>query len=584
MDSERLESAAALRERLRRMDGRGYPAYKGLRGSYRLERCALYIDHVQGDPFAAPSRLRARVDLAESGFAEAGLHNRSRRTALRDFLARRFAEACDEARARRGSGKSGLVEMARPSQEILERSSVVLGNGFVETRLVAGLPAAGRRILAREAETLLTEVIPGIVDRSLFITALDSAALRRHLDTNEDADALRKALADRGLVAFVADGAVLPRRSGVDPRPLGPEAVPFASPESLRVSVDLPHAGQVSGMGLPRGVTVIAGGGFHGKSTLLTALEHGVYNHIPGDGREQVVTDATALKIRAEDGRSVCGVDLRPFIGDLPGDRPTRAFSTENASGSTSQAANIIEGLEAGARVLLLDEDTCATNLMIRDARMQALVRGRAEPITPFIERARHLADTLGVSSVLVSGGCGDYLEIADRVLRMDAYHCADATAEAREIVRALPTARSGNAASPWPQDPPPRLVDARSLDPSKGRRDIRVRARATRSIEFGRAEIDLSAVSQIVDPGQTRAIGEALLILRDYAEDARTDHEARLAGLVHDVAALIAREGLGVLDGPHPSGDWVAFRPLELAAALNRLRSLRLRGVAPFL
>ncbi|MCC5805119.1 MAG: ABC-ATPase domain-containing protein [Opitutales bacterium] len=577
MDSERMESTATLRERLRRMDGRGYPAYKGLRGGYRLERCALFVDHVQGDPFAAPSRLRARVGLTASGLAEAGLESRSRRVALRDFLARRFAEACADTSGRRGSGTSGLVEMARPGQEILERSSVVLGDDFVEARFVAGLPAAGRRILAREADALLTESIPSVVDHSLFLSALDREALRLHLDTSEDADVLREVLAKRGLVAFVADGAVLPRRSGVDPRALDEGAVPFASPGSLRVSIDLPHAGRINGMGLPQGITVIAGGGFHGKSTLLAALEHGIYNHIPGDGRELVVTDAAALKIRAEDGRAVRGVDLRPFIGDLPGGRTTRAFSTENASGSTSQAANILEGIEAGARVLLLDEDTCATNLMIRDARMQALVRGRAEPITPFIERARHLADAQGISSVLVSGGCGDYLEIADLVLRMDNYHCADATEEARDIVRALPTARSGGDAAPWPQNPPTRRVDARSLDPSKGRRDVRVRARATRAIEFGHAEIDLSAVSQIVDPGQARAIGDALLLLRDFAEDARDEDDLRIPRLVRDVAALIDREGLSVLDVPHPSGDWVAFRTLELAAALNRLRSLRL-------
>lgn len=576
MSVESLEKEASLRERLRRMGGRGYPAYKDLRGGYRFNRCDLFIDHVQGDPFAAPSRLRARVDLRASGLTAVGLGNRSRRVALRDFLARGFAAACADARDRLGSGKSGLVEMARPGQEILERSSIVLGGGFVEARFVAGLPASGRRILAREAEELLTKTIPAIVDRSLFLSALNKAEIERHLDTNEDADTLREALSARGIIAFVADGAILPRLSGIDPRPLGPEAVPFSSPDSLRVSINLPHAGRVSGMGLPGGVTVIAGGGFHGKSTLLAALEHGVYNHIPGDGRELTVTDGTALKIRAEEGRAVRGTDLRPFIGDLPGGITTRSFSTENASGSTSQAANIIEGMEAGARVLLLDEDTCATNLMIRDARMQALVRGHAEPITPFIERARHLADNLGVSSVLVSGGCGDYLEIADRVLRMDAYRCADATAEARAIVRELPTGRGSGTAPPWPDDSPPRRVDARSLDPSKGRRRARVRARGTRSIEFGREDIDLSAVSQIVDTGQARALGEALLIAREFAEDARTGDDNRLAKLIHDVNALIAREGLSVLDDRYPRGDWVAFRPIELAAALNRLRSLR--------
>ena len=101
-------------------------------------------------------------------------------------------------------------------------------------------------------------------------------------------------------------------------------------------------------MGIRKGITLIVGGGYHGKSTLLKALEAGVYNHIAGDGREFVITDDTAFKLRAEDGRSITGVDISPFIKNLPNKKDTVHFSTEDASGSTSQAANLMEALESG--------------------------------------------------------------------------------------------------------------------------------------------------------------------------------------------------------------------------------------------
>ena len=407
---------------LRRIDGRGFKAYKDLeRQRFEFPDFTLFADHVQGDPFAAPSRFRVRLAQTTAGFPGETFSNRSREVALRDFLVRTFAIEARRASEHRGSGKSGQLFVNAPGQEILERSGCQVNGDYVELRFLVGLPAAGRRILGNEAADMLVGTLPGMVKSALHFQNLDPTALWRHLKCGEDTDALRSQLEERGLVAFVADGSVLPRRSGVDDRPMI-QAIRFQSPERLRVEFELPNTGRVTGMGIPLGITLIVGGGFHGKSTLLRALERGVYNHIPGDGRELVATEATAVKVRAEDGRSVVGVDISPFIGQLPGGLETRWFTTENASGSTSQAANIAEALEAGSRLLLVDEDTSASNFMIRDRRMQALIEKRHEPITPFVDQVQGLYRQHRVSTVLVMGGSGDYFDVADTVIAMVDY------------------------------------------------------------------------------------------------------------------------------------------------------------------
>ena len=569
-----LQTLTDLQRQLYRIDGKSYPAYKDIRGRYDFDDVTLFIDHVQGDPFAAPSRLRVRLPMAAAGFPPETYRNRSRLIALRDFLARRFSDACRTLTDRsRGSGKSGLLAMDRPGQEILERSAIVVTAEFVEARFVAGLPARGRRVLGRQAADMLGEDVPKLVEAALRYANLDESQLTAHLNAAEDADALRTQLSALGLVAFVADGSRLPRRSGVDDRPLGGDhVVPFRSPDSLKVEVSLPHIGRVSGMGIPRGVTLIVGGGYHGKSTLLSALELGVYNHLPDDGRELVVTDPTAVKIRAEDGRRVEGVDIRPFINNLPNHSSAATFRTENASGSTSQAANIIEALEVSAQLLLLDEDTCATNLMIRDARMQALVEKPGEPITPFIDRVRQLADERAVSSILVLGGSGDYFDVADTIIRMDSYIPYDVTAAAKAIAAQQPTGRQVEAGGSWPASTS-RIPLATSLDPRKGRREVNIKGRALRAVLFGTEEIDMTAVAQLVDEGQVRAIGQALNVARERYMDGQRD----VAGVIEAVIAEIDRHGLDALDR-RPTGDYVAFRAYELAAALNRLRSLEVR------
>ena len=559
-----------LRGELRRLDGRGYPAYKDLKGRWSLPGFELSIDHVQGDPFAAPSRLRVRVPAERAGFAGDEWGSATRSRFLRDLLTRCFARACRARAGRRGSGKSGDLAVVRVGQEVLDRTAVLIDGGCVEARFTAGLPAQGRRILGRQAEGMLCDDLPRAVEQGLLRASLDPSDLGSWLDLADDSAALRAQLADLGLVSFVADGSVLPRRSGVDDGPLTDGAVPFAAPEDLRVEVDLPRRGRVSGLGIPRGVTVIVGGGYHGKSTLLRAIERGVWDHVPGDGRELVATVPGAVKVRAEDGRSVAGVDISPFIGVLPGGRRTDRFSTEDASGSTSQAAAIVEMLEAGAEALLLDEDTSATNFLIRDARMQRLIAADKEPITPLLDRVGSLRDDLGVSTVLVVGGSGDWFDVADTVIAMDEFRAWDATVRARAIAVEAPTGRERGHSRRLTR-PTERVPQPSSLDPSRGRASSRVKVLGRRGLLYGEDEIALGALEQIVEEAQVRAIGHAIEWLRCGPMDGGTE----LVRLLDDWQEAVAHGGLASVL-PRPDGDVAEVRRFEIAAALSRLRSLR--------
>lgn len=564
----------ALAALLARIDGRGYPAYRELRGIWRLPWGTLRVDRVQGDPFAAPSLCALELSSTFTRLPPDECRPGPRALGTAALLARRFAAAA-EGVGRRGSGGSGRIRMEAPGPEILPQTAVQVGSdGGLEARFTVGLPAAGRRILGGEAAALLLEELPRLARKTLVADAYGEGEIRRHADTSEDASALRAALAPAGLVAFVADGAVLPRRTGIHQEPLeGSSVVPFMSPPSLAVTLERPNGGPIRGMGIPVGVTLVVGGGFHGKSTLLRALQRGVYDHAPGDGREFVVCDAAAVKVRAEDGRSVARVDVSPFIGSLPGGEDTTAFSSTSASGSTSQAASMVEALEAGARVLLVDEDTAATNLMVRDRRMQALVPREREPITPFVDRVGELHAREGVSSVLVLGGSGDYLDVADTVIGMVDFRAEDLTVRAREVAKANPTGRIAEV-------PGPLVARARrfprgvSLDPSAGRRAVRVVVRGERTIQFGEGEIDLSAVEQLVSRAQVRGVAEALLLVRERSMDGRTD----LAALLDHVMEEVAVRGLDALGGG-AAGDLAGFRRFELAAALNRARELEVGG-----
>nr|WP_319374792.1 ABC-ATPase domain-containing protein [uncultured Methanobacterium sp.] len=573
---------------LNRIDGRGYKAYLDLKGSYDFNLFSLIIHHVQRDPFASPSLLR--VEVYEHSFPAELYQNSTRKIALEDYISRAFRRGIGKfAGNSHGSGKSGIIHIDNGNQEILERSSVNISSDRLEIRFQLGLPARGRRILGREAQRILMKILPEIVSYSCFYENLHTDELTKHIQCFEDAKYLRNQLKERELVSFIADGAILPRESGVSDKPLQ-NAVAFKSPSSLQVTLET-HQGVISGIGIPEGVTLIVGGGYHGKSTLLRAMELGVYNHLPGDGREMVITREDAVKIRAEDGRRVEKVDVNSFIHHPPGIGDTTNFSTENASGSTSQAANIIESLEASSKLLLFDEDTSATNFMIRDERMQRLVSSDKEPITPFIDRVGELYRDHGVSSIRVMGGSGDYFQKADTVVMMDHYQPHNVTLEARKIAEEMPLKRRTESKGKFGYRQ--RYPHPESIKPYKGKR-LKLDSRGVSNLIMGPLTIDLSQIEQLVESSQTRAISYALYQFHENFTRNSDGHSRKvnrnsrkanskigdfnMGDVLDYLENRINTEGLDFLapSGRNKPHNISRPRRYEIAAAMNRLRTFK--------
>ncbi|WP_321389746.1 ABC-ATPase domain-containing protein [uncultured Desulfuromusa sp.] len=553
-----------LRSLLHSIDDKGYKAYKQLQGTYHFNLFQLTIDHVQGDPFAQPSRISVQISKEQHGIPPLFWDQRIRQTALEDFLGRAVHAAIKKhVKGRRGTGRSGEMEIAVNGQQVLRRNAVLLDDDQLEARLLFALPGSGRSILAGEAAEMFFNELPQVVESSLIWTRNSLAGMQQHIEQIEDQNILRSQLKQLKGVAFVADGSVLPRYSGVDDRPLR-DGLPFKAPKELECHLTLPHQGPVSGMLIPEGITLIVGGGFHGKSTLLQALERGIYNHIPGDGRELVATCAEAVKIRAEDHRTINQVDISPFISTLPGNRATNSFSTANASGSTSQAANIIEALECNCQCLLIDEDTSATNFMIRDQRMRKLVPDSQEPITPLLFRVRELYEKKGISSIIVTGGSGDYLAVADRVIMMDNYQPFDVTTKAHQLAGSKPAAETR---IPFQKDHQRRLNLA--IKPLPRQREAKIQVREQRLLEYGRERIDLSQVEQLVDRGQTEAIGRIL----SWCHQHHPEQKSGLQATLRQILEQVEQQGLDLLL-PWKAGHLALPRLYEIAAAANRLRN----------
>ena len=532
-----MKSSEDLRARLRAIDHRGYPAYKDLKGQYDFGDYVLSIDHVQGDPFAAPSRLSVHVNGRRAGFPAEYYDSREKRITLQDHLTRLFgAQLARGSKKAGGSGKSGLLAASRCGQEVLERTACRVEAGNVVLRFEAGFPARGRTIDARELEKMLFDILPGCVQSSLYYRRISQEKLRAAIELCEDQQYIRETLPELGLCAFIADGSILPRESGVSDRPME-GAVPFRSPESLRVTLTLPHRGQVSGMGIPKGITLFVGGGYHGKSTVLQALQNAVYNHIGGDGRELVIADASAWKLRSEDGRSICGTDISPFIRQLPGRKDTRHFSTEDASGSTSQAANLMESIEAGSRLLLIDEDTSATNFMIRDRLMQQVVAPEEEPIIPFIERVRSLYEDFGISSVIVAGSSGSYFHVADQIIQMKEYVPYDITERAKKAAADFPVFSI-------PQGRFPEYSKKRCPRPNavlKKDDRLKLKAQGTSELSLNYDTVELRYLEQLRDSEQTMA----LAYLLKYMELSLMDGRRSMTDLADLIEKQLDERGL---------------------------------------
>lgn len=573
-----IKRSEDLQEILRRIDHRGYPAYKDTAGSYQFGNYVLGIDHVQGDPFAAPSKASVHVGGNKAGFPAEMIREKHTRTALEDALIRRFGrEILQYSHKAKGSGKSGILSVSRPGQEVLRRSACEINpdNGDVTVRLEIGFPANGRTINAGELKKILFQFLPECVQRSLFYHNSDKKHLKDVMELAQDQQHIRHQLEKRGLAAFVADGAVLPRESGVSDRPMK-QAVPFYSPESMAVVLTLPNKGPVRGMGIPRGVTLIAGGGYHGKSTLLKALERGVYNHIAGDGREYVITDDTAVKIRAEDGRSIQQTDISMFINGLPNGKDTKAFQTEDASGSTSQAANVIEAMEAGTRLFLIDEDTSATNFMIRDELMARVVHQDMEPITPFIDRVEELFADYGISTILVAGSCGSYFRKADHVIQMMQYEPSEITQLARQEAERFFAASPDRPQIPSAQKPVFHRVFAPDCKAARNDR-MKIKGMGRDGVVLDHDLIELRYVEQLVDSEQTMALGYLVKYARQKLFDGKKDMR-QVAGMLEQ---LLEEKGFqAVCGGRYLPCSMAVPRVQEIYACLNRCRELAVAGL----
>ena len=567
-----MKTAEDLRQLLYQINRKSYPAYKQTRGTYAFPGYVLGIDHVQGDPFAAPSKVSVRVNPRQAGFPQELYHSPETRIALQDHLIRLFHREIDRFNFRaKGSGKSGLISISHCRQEVLDRTACQIQpeTGEVRIRLEVGFPANGRTINSTELTRILFEFLPVCVRESLFYKNLNARELREVRDLAEDQAYIRSELSKRNLTAFVANGSVLPRESGVSPRPMK-GAVPFLSPASLEVTLTLPHKGELTGMGIPRGITLIVGGGYHGKSTLLKALELGVYNHIAGDGREYVITENDGVKIRAEDGRSIKKTDISMFINDLPNRKDTAAFYTEDASGSTSQAANVVEAMETGSRLLLIDEDTSATNFMIRDELMQRVVHRNQEPITPFIERVQWLSRKKGISTILVAGSSGSYFHVADTIIQMDHYKPMDITAFARQEAAAFPSITPSAPKKTQPDfDRKPKPDRSFNED-----RKVKMKSLGTDGISVNHETIELRYLEQLVDPEQVNALSA---IVR-YSQIHLLDGRKTMQQIVAMLQEILKTEGLDALaEGASVSSPMALPRTQEIFACLNRYRSLKL-------
>lgn len=569
-----MKMAEELQRELCSINRKSYPAYKGLKGAYQFPDYQLFIEHVQGDPFAAPSALRIFVPHSKAKFPERYYWDKCSKVALQDALLRRFAEIsakfCYQAK---GSGKSGVIQVSHCGQEVLERTACEITKEGIHIRFFVGFPANGRTINSGELEKILFVYLPKCVEMSLYHRKVPERETEQVICLKEDQMVIREELKKRGLIAFVANGSILPRQSGNSDLPMK-DAVPFQSPKSMEITIQLRHRGSITGMGIRKGITLIAGGGYHGKSTLLEALEKGVYDHIAGDGREFVITDDTAWKLRAEDGRKIKDVDISLFINHLPNGRNTRRFSTLDASGSTSQAANIIEAIEAKSQVLLIDEDTSATNFMVRDELMQRVIQKDKEPITPFLERARDLYEKAGISTILVVGSCGSYFYIADQIIQMDNYCPVDITEKTRKLLKEYkkPDCKAEGFVLPSEKrnisfgSSVVRRKNYRGTGMVEEHEKLKVMGRE--SLMLGKEQLDLRYLEQLADREQTQTLGYLL----KYAKEQYSGKTTDLTALMESLIRKLEKEGIGSVSGQKEIPAGMAMpRRQEIYACFNR-------------
>lgn len=545
---------------LQGIDGNDYKSYESIEGEYLFNDYTLYVDHIQVHPSACRSNIRVKMPQNVALFPSDTYSNRSREIALRDFITRRFYYLIQI------SGMSEFIFIDSPGQEILERTTAFVDQYFVEIRFAINLPSANKLVEGNLAQDIFFDKLPSIINNSIVFENLDNDSLYKHIKTSEDADFLRNELENLRLIAFIAENSILPRQSDTNSLPMESEAVPFISPDTLKMDVELPNKGQITGMGLLRGITLIVGEDGHGKTTLLNAVGHGIYNHIPGDGREYVVSNPNSVIVRAEHGRSIQNINISPFIKNLISEQSTDSFSIDKAESVVSQVANVIESIEVGADVLLIDEGTSANNFLYYNYNSRGTVSEQHEDITSFIDKARSLYNEYMVSSILAMEQAENHFGIADYVIQMSEFKALDVTEKAKEIAQKNNDPNKINGHFGIIRDRIP-LLDLSSI---KTKEDIDATANEISCIEFESDIIDLNSIEQLVTVSQIKAIREAIEYAKRYMDGKKSFRQVTSLVMLD-----IGRSGLDILNQKLLS-NYAEFRKIELAAVINRLKTLK--------
>ena len=566
-----FSSMKALYQKIRTLNGKNYGLYKSLADKpWDFGDFALEFLHVQGDPYAPASRVVIKANLSMLGYAGEWGGSFERRLALSDFLHRKLSRLVKE----KYPDKDAAIIFDTAGPEMLVRNSLWIDNGELRACLQVRLPGDGRKIQAEAAAEILTMVLPDLVSAGLYYNKSDESALQDYYRVLAERKAILVELEKRGLCAFVPDGAVLPRASGLSEMPLE-GAVPFTAPEQMAVTLDV-CGREIRGMAIPKGITVITGGAFHGKSTLLQALTRAAYPHIPGDGREGIVIDESALRVGVEDGRSVCGTDLSLFVRDLPGGVSTKNFNTLSASGSTSEAANLLEAMEAGSRTFLIDEDSSAVNFLIRDIRVRKLLGDDREPLIPLTDRIREIS-AQGYSFILVAGACGDYLDLADNIVIMANYK-----AECAKTSGTTPLASQQSIVAQRPFAAYMQPLQKSVRPTSAVERQVKVKLAGDTLLQIGFLVSDTSRLNTLVDKQQRFGAGFLLLNLLQNAASNVESGDANVVGADDSVAATIQKlyekiQNVGFRNLPQGMSREMSLpRVVDIACVAFRLRENR--------
>jgi predicted ABC-class ATPase len=557
---------------LAEIDGKPFSEYERLIGDFDFARYVIKCSKIEMARDGENPVFNIRVPQSIAELPGHLYDSPVRRTALEDYLTRNLCAVTGRiARFNESGWARRNIIIAEPGQKILPRTSVAVTKEYIDARIRIALPykvyVSGERLVDGEmARKVFFEDLPEIVSSSIFCCNLDLGAAEEFVNGMEDADRVRQTLATLGLVGFVGEGSLLAREQGSDEPDLS-HIAPFEVADDARTEIDVPNAGKIAGLGIPAGLTVVLGDAANGRKDFMSALAAGVFNHIPGDGRETVITVSDAVQVAVDRDRVVQEVNITPFLTESENGNPA-SYSTRSADSFISQAAATIEALEVGARVLIVDENTSASAFLTTDARVAGLLG--ATPRASLAQRARQMVDELGIS--LVIGGenlVAEYIPIADTVLKVEDFQVTNITEEAKALNLALPP--EAPVVNLAPMLARSRWIMPSSIDAAVGSKDVVISALDLNAIQFGRSVIELDSVPQIADESQTLTIG----LLLYYAKLRYMQEGYPLREMLDMIDRDLSSEGLGTISRDL-RGDLARPRRYELAAALNRLPTFR--------